>query len=176
MFRTKTSRRQWRQYQESRAALRYVRADYYPTVTTSPSVTREQTSNNRPPQSSGLDGLTFNDFALPVTFSYQANVWGRASRNVESYREQAQATAADLAVINLSMHSALAIDYFAARTLDAEEKLLRDTVAQYEQAWQLNEDRYQGGLGSEVEVEQARTILETNARPVSRCRSGSRSV
>jgi len=49
---------------------------------------------------------------------------------VESYREQAQATAADLAVINLSMHSALAIDYFAARTLDAEEKLLRDTVAQ----------------------------------------------
>jgi NodT family efflux transporter outer membrane factor (OMF) lipoprotein len=59
------------------------------------------------------------------------------------------------------MHSALAVDYFAARTLDAEEKLLQDTVAQYEQALQLNEDRYQGGLASEVEVEQARTILET---------------
>jgi NodT family efflux transporter outer membrane factor (OMF) lipoprotein len=149
------------QYQQSRASLRYVRADYYPTVTTSPSATREQYSNNRPPHSSGMDGLTFNDFALPVSFSYQANVWGRVSKNVESYREQAQATAADLAVINLSMHSALAIDYFAARTLDAEEKLLRDTVAQYEQAWQLNEDRYRGGLASEVEVEQARTILET---------------
>ena len=149
------------QYQQSRAALRYVRADYYPTVTTSPSATRQQYSNNRPPHTSGIDGLTFNDFALPVSFSYQANVWGRVTKNVESYREQAQATAADLAVINLSMHSTLAIDYFAARTLDAEEKLLRDTVAQYEQAWQLNEDRYRGGLGSEVEVEQARTILET---------------
>jgi len=149
------------QYQESRAALRYVRADYFPTVTTSPSATRERYSNNRPPQSSGFDGLTFNDFVLPVSFSYQANVWGRVNKNVESYREQAQATDADLAVVNLSMHSALAIDYFAARTLDAEEKLLRDTVAQYEQAWQLNEDRYRGGLGSEVEVEQARTILET---------------
>jgi len=149
------------QYQQSRAALRYVRADYYPTVTASPSATWEQYSNNRPPQTSGLDGLTFNDFVLPVSFSYQANVWGRVSRSVESSREQAQATAADLAVVNLSMHSTLAIDYFAARTLDAEEKLLRDTVTQYEQAWQLNEDRYQGGLGSEVEVEQARTILET---------------
>ena len=149
------------QYQESRAALRYVRADYYPTVTTSPSATRERYSNNRPPQSSGLDGLTFNDFVLPVNFSYQANVWGRVSKNVEAYREQAQASAADLAVVNLSMHSALAIDYFAARTLDAEEKLLRDTVAQYKQALQLNEDRYRGGLASEVEVEQARTILET---------------
>jgi len=149
------------QYQESRAAVRYVRADYYPTVSTSPSATRERYSNNRAPQSSGLDGLTFNDFVLPVNFSYQANVWGRVSKNVESYREQAQASAADLAVVNLSMHAALAVDYFAARTLDAEEKLLHDTVAQYEQALQLNEDRYHGGLGSEVEVEQARTILET---------------
>lgn len=149
------------QYQESRAALREVRADYYPTVTTSPSAARERFSNNRPPHSSGFDGLTFNDFVVPVNVSYQANVWGRVSLNVESFREQAQASAADLAVINLSMHADLAVDYFAARTLDAEEKLLKDTAAQYEQALQLNEDRYGGGLASEVEVEQARTILET---------------
>ena len=98
---------------------------------------------------------------LPVSLSYQANVWGRVRKNVESYREQAQASAADLAVINLTLHATLAVDYFAARTLDAEEKLLTDTVAQYQQAFQLNEDRYQGGLASEVEVEQAKTILET---------------
>jgi NodT family efflux transporter outer membrane factor (OMF) lipoprotein len=148
------------QYQESRAALRYVRADYYPTVTAAPSATREEYSSNRPPQSS-FDGLTFNDFVLPVNFSYQANVWGRVSRNVEAYREQAQATAADLAVMNLSMHATLAVDYFAARTLDAEEKLLRDTVAQYQQSLQLNDDLYHGGLGSQVAVEQAQTILQT---------------
>jgi NodT family efflux transporter outer membrane factor (OMF) lipoprotein len=149
------------QYQESRAALRYVRADYYPTLTASPSATRQEYSNNRPPHSSTFDGLTFNDFVLPINFSYQVNAWGRVSKNVESYREQAQASAADLAVINLSLHATLAVDYFAARSLDAEEKLLKDTVAQYQQAFQLNEDRYQGGLASEVEVEQARTILET---------------
>jgi NodT family efflux transporter outer membrane factor (OMF) lipoprotein len=149
------------QYQQSRAALRYARADYYPTVTTTPSATRERYSNNRPPQSSIFDGLTFNDFVVPVNVSYEVNAWGRVSRNVESYREQAQASAADLAVVNLSMHADLAVDYFAARSLDAEEKLLQDTVAQYEQALQLNEDRYQGGLASDVEVEQARTILET---------------
>jgi NodT family efflux transporter outer membrane factor (OMF) lipoprotein len=149
------------QYQQSRAALRYVRADYYPTVTAGSSASRQQYSNNRPPHSSNLDGITFNDFAVPVNFSYQVNAWGRVSKNVESYREQSQASAADLAVVNLSMHSALAIDYFAARSLDAEEKLLQDTVAQYQQAFQLNEDRYEGGLASEVEVEQARTILET---------------
>ena len=140
--------------------LRYNRADYYPTISANPSATRERYSNNRPPHSSTFDGITFNDFTLPLNLSYEANA-SRVSRNVEYFREQAQVSAADLAVVNLSMHATLAVDYFAARALDAEEKLLRDTVAQYEQALQLNEDRYHGGIGSEVEVEQARTILET---------------
>jgi NodT family efflux transporter outer membrane factor (OMF) lipoprotein len=149
-------------YQQSRAALRYVRADYYPTATLSPSPTRERYSNNRPPPPTSIfDGRTFYDDLVSGTLSYQTNAWGRVSKNVESYREQAQASSADLAVINLSVHALLAVDYFAARSLDAEEKLLKDTVAEYEQAFELNEDLYNGGLASDVEVEQARTILET---------------
>jgi NodT family efflux transporter outer membrane factor (OMF) lipoprotein len=147
------------QYQQSRAALRYARADYYPSLSTAPSAARERYSDNRPAITGR--GLTFNDYVVPLNLNYQVNAWGRVSRNVESYREQAQASAADLAVVNLTLHADLAIDYFAARTLDAQEKLLRTTVGQYEQALQLNEDRYNGGLASEVEVEQARTILET---------------
>ncbi len=149
------------QYQQARAVLRYYRADYYPSITAGAAASRNHYSHNRPPASSTFNGATFNDFTVPVELSYQTNAWGRVSRNVESYRAQAQASAADLAVVSLSMHADVAVDYFAARTLDAEEKLLQDTVAQYEQALQLNTDLYQGGLASEVEVEQARTILET---------------
>jgi len=86
---------------------------------------------------------------------------GRVRRTVEAYRDQAQASAADLAAVNLSMHAQLALDYFQARTLDAEEQLLNSTVTQYEQALQLIESRYAGGLASDLEVEQARTQLET---------------
>ena len=149
------------QYQQARAVLRYNRADYYPSLTANPSAIRERYSVNRPPRTSLFNGITFNDFTIPFDFSYQVNAFGRVSRNVEFYREQAQVSAGDLAVVNLSMHSALAIDYFAARALDTEETLLLNTVTQYQQALQLNEDRYAGGLASEVEVEQARTILET---------------
>jgi NodT family efflux transporter outer membrane factor (OMF) lipoprotein len=149
------------QYQQARAALRYNRADYYPTLAASPSAAREKYSENRPASSPTLQGVSFNDFTVPLNLSYEVNAWGRVSRNVEFYREQAQASAADLAVVNLTMHANLAADYFAARTLDAEEKLLQDTVKQYQEALQLTEDRYQGGVGSEVEVEQAKTILET---------------
>ena len=149
------------QYPQARAVLRYYRADYYPTVTAGPSATRTRVSANRPPPSSTFDGITYNDFVLPFDFSYQADVWGRVRRTVESYREQAQASAADLATVNLSMHADLAIDYFQARSLDAEEQLLNSTVTQYEQALELNQNRFEGGIASEVEVEQAKTQLET---------------
>lgn len=149
------------QYTQARAVLRYNRADYYPTVAAGLSADRERYSNNRPPKSSIFNGITFNDFVVPVELSYQADVWGRVRQTVESYRAQAQASAADLETVNLSMHADLAVNYFAARSLDAEEQLLRTTVTQYEQALQLTEAQFAGGVGSEVEVAQARTILET---------------
>ncbi len=80
---------------------------------------------------------------------------------VESSREQAQASAADLATVNLSMHADLALEYFQARSLDAEEQLLKATVTQYEQALQLTQSQFKGGFASEVEVEQAMTQLKT---------------
>ncbi|PYX90452.1 MAG: RND transporter [Acidobacteria bacterium] len=149
------------QYRQARAVLRYYRADYYPTVTAGLSATRQRISARRPPPTSIFDGISYNDFVLPFSVSYQADVWGRVRKNVESYREEAQASAADLATVNLSMHADLALDYFQARSLDAEEQLLNSTVTQYEQALQLTESRFQGGIASEVEVEQAKTILQT---------------
>ena len=149
------------QYRQARAVLRYSRADYYPTVTAGPSATRTRISSNRPPLSSTFDGITYNDFVLPFDFSYQADVWGRVRRTVESYREQAQASAADLATVNLSMHADLALDYFQARSLDAEEQLLLSTVKQYEEALHLTQSQFRGGIASEVEVKQAMTQLQT---------------
>ena len=149
------------QFRQARAALRYNRADYYPTVTAGATASRQRISGRRPPATSIFDGITYSDFVLPFSVSYQADVWGRIRKNVESYREQAQASAADLATVNLSMHADLAIDYFQARSLDAEEQLLNSTVKQYEQALELNQSRFAGGIASEVEVEQAKTQLQT---------------
>jgi NodT family efflux transporter outer membrane factor (OMF) lipoprotein len=149
------------QYQQARAVLRYSRADYYPTVTAGPSADRTRVSSNAPPPGSNFDGITYNDYVVPIDLSYEADVWGRVRRTVESYREQAQASAADLATVNLSLHADLAVDYFEARTLDAEEQLLNSTVKEYEDALDLTQSRYQGGLSSEVEFQQAKTQLDT---------------
>ncbi len=149
------------QYTQARALVRYNRADYFPTVAAAPSASRTRVSANRPPQGAPSNGVTSNDFQLPIELSYEVDAWGRVHKNVESYREEAQASAADLATVNLSMHAQLALFYFQARSLDAQEQLLQSTVAQYEQALQLNQSRFEGGVGSEVEVEQARTAVAT---------------
>jgi NodT family efflux transporter outer membrane factor (OMF) lipoprotein len=149
------------QYTQARALVRYQRADYFPTITAGASANRNQYSKNRQPHSPQFNGVSFTDLQIPFELSYQIDIWGRVRRTVESYREQAQASAADLAGVNLSMHAQLALDYFQARTLDAEEQLLDSTVTQYEQALQLIENRFAGGLASDLEVEQARTQLET---------------
>jgi NodT family efflux transporter outer membrane factor (OMF) lipoprotein len=148
------------QYTQARALVRYQRAAYFPTIDGGASATRNRISQNRP-ASVVANGTTYNDFQIPLEMSYEVDVWGRVRRTVESYREQAQASAADLATVNLSMHAQLALDYFQARTLDAEEQLLNSTVTQYQQALNLIESRYAGGLASDLEVQQAKTQLET---------------
>ncbi len=149
------------QYTQSRAMLRYYRADYYPSINAGAAATRNRISDNRPPGHLSTNGATYNDYQIPVELSYELDVWGRVRKTVESQRGQAQASAADLATVNLSLHAQLALFYFQAHSLDAQEQLLNSTVAQYEQAYQLTDSRFKGGLASEVEVQQASTQLET---------------
>jgi NodT family efflux transporter outer membrane factor (OMF) lipoprotein len=147
------------QFIQARAAVRYNRADLFPTISTGVSATRERYSKNRPLAQPG--GQTFNDLVLPVDMSYEPDVWGKVRRNVEAFRASAQASFADLEAVSLSLHAELAMDYFQARELDAEAQLLDSTVASYQRSLELNQNRYQGGVVSQVDVAQAQTVLET---------------
>jgi NodT family efflux transporter outer membrane factor (OMF) lipoprotein len=149
------------QYTQARALLRFYRADYYPTIIAAPTYARTRFSANRQPRSPVFNGITVTDVTIPFELQYQADVFGRIRSNVQSFRAQAQASYADLATVNLSVHASLAVFYFSARSLDAQEKLLYDTVDQYQQALDLTQSRYAGGLASEVEVQQAETQLQT---------------
>ena len=146
------------QFLEARAAVRVARSPFFPVVSGGASASRIRTSQNRP---SVTSAKTLNDFQLPLDVSYEPDVWGRVRRSVEAARSEAQATAADLASTDLSLHAELALDYFQLRGLDSEQQLLNSTVTSYERALQLTRSRYQGGIASAVDVAQAQTQLET---------------
>lgn len=148
------------QFDQARALLRYYHADLYPTINAGASATRERFSRNRPLATSTVGGTT-NDFILHADMAYEPDVWGRVRSNVAAYRANAQTSFADLQSVSLSLHAELATDYFQARELDAETQLLDSTVASYQKAFELTQNRYQGGVASAVDVAQAQTQLET---------------
>src|ERR1700691_4328124 len=149
------------QFLQARAAVRISRSFLFPTVTADPAIARERFSQNRP---LGVVGntQTFNDFQVPgIDASYELDVWGRVRRTVEQSRSQAQASAADLASVGLSLHAELAMDYYQLRGLDTQKQLLDSTVVAYQKALDLTQTRFKGGLASDVDVAQAQTQLET---------------
>jgi len=148
------------QFVQARATVRYNRADYYPTITAGVSATRERFSQDRP-LAIASSVTTTNDLVVPVDMSYEPDVWGRVRRTVEAARADAQATLADLESVRLSVRAELAVDYFQARELDAEAQLLDDTVTSYIKQLELTDNRYRGGVASQVDVAQAQTQLET---------------
>jgi NodT family efflux transporter outer membrane factor (OMF) lipoprotein len=136
------------------------RAAFYPTLSAGPSVSSNQISANGPSFSAGKP-TTYNDFSITGQASWEPDFWGRIRRTVEAARSTAQASAADTANIDLSLHAEMAADYFQLRGLDAEIKLLDSTVADLERQLDLTQRRLKGGIGTEADVAQARTQLDT---------------
>jgi NodT family efflux transporter outer membrane factor (OMF) lipoprotein len=151
----------YHQFLQARALLRYFRADYFPTVTAGASGTYTRPSQNRPTSLTTSAKKNTTDLLLPVTVSWEPDVFGRIRRTVEAARSNAQASAADVESVRLAVHAELASDYFQMRTLDAEEQLLQSTVTAYERALELTQNRHKGGVASAVDVAQAQTQLET---------------
>jgi NodT family efflux transporter outer membrane factor (OMF) lipoprotein len=144
------------QLDQAHAAVRASRSGFLPVISGGGSISETHQSDNRP-----VAHASYTDYALPFTFSYEADVFGRVRHSIEQSRVMVQADAADLETIRLSIHGELALDYLQLRGLDTEKQLLDSTVEAYEKALELTENRFKGGIASEADVAQAQTQLET---------------
>jgi NodT family efflux transporter outer membrane factor (OMF) lipoprotein len=147
-------------YQSAHQQVRIQRADLFPTLGVSPSVSRAQESLHRPLVVPNTGSL-YNDFEIPGSASWEPDLWGRVRHLVEASRTTAQASAADLETISLSLHAELANDYFELRGLDLQKRLLDDTVVAFQKSVDLTRSRFKGGLASASDLALAQTQLDT---------------
>jgi outer membrane protein, multidrug efflux system len=145
--------------QQARAATRIVRADLFPTLNIGASASRGRTSVNSPRFPTGAQPLV-NNFDLDADLSYEIDLWGRVRNAVAAAKSSQQASAGDLAALNLAVHAELASDYFALRSADAQQMLLDHTVDDYAKALQLTQNLYIGGAAASADVAQAQAQLE----------------
>ncbi len=148
------------QYQQALATVRQYRANYFPTLDLAPSAQRTKLSQNRPLRVNTTNGLTYNDLIASGQASWEPDLWGEVRRTVEEARANAQANAAELANVDLSLHSELALDYFELRGLDTQKQLLDSTVAEFQRLYDLTQRRFKGGVASESDVALAQTQLD----------------
>jgi NodT family efflux transporter outer membrane factor (OMF) lipoprotein len=146
--------------QQARAETRIQRSTLFPALNIGASASRSRASLNSPRFPPGLEPVGGN-FDLEADLSYEFDVWGRVRNSVNSAKASQQASAADLAALNLSMHAELATDYFTLCGQDAEQLLLDRTVDDYAKSLQLTQNLYDGGAAAVADVEQARAQLET---------------
>jgi NodT family efflux transporter outer membrane factor (OMF) lipoprotein len=146
--------------QQARAQTRIQRAALFPTLNLASSATRSRTSVNSPRFPPGYEPVLGN-FDLEADLAYEFDVWGRVRNSVSSAKASQQASAADLATLDLSLHAELATDYFALRGADAQQQLLDKTVEDYTKSLQLTQNLYNGGGAALADVDQAEAQLQT---------------
>jgi len=148
-------------YLAAREQVRIARADYSPTLSAGPGFTHNKISAHRPLVSDFSTRSNYNDITLEGQASWEPDFWGKIRRNVESANAAAQASAADMANTDLSMHAQMAEAYFELRGLDTQKQLLESNIKDLTDQLDLTKRRLAGGVATGVDVAQAQTQLDT---------------
>jgi NodT family efflux transporter outer membrane factor (OMF) lipoprotein len=147
-------------YRQARALAQSARAGFWPTLGASVTVTRGSGGFSSSTIAGGGSSIgTERNAALDA--SWEADVWGRVRRDVESGEAGAAASAADLASARLSAQAELAMSHFQLRVLDARQQLFDRTVAAYVRSLQMVRNRYAVGIVSRADIVQAETQLRS---------------
>ena len=146
--------------QQARAVVGEARSAYYPTVQAGIGPDRSRTSSTVVGRA-GTAGKTVWDNTAALSASWEPDLFGKVGHAVEGAKAREQASAADLASVELSMHAELAVDYFDLRGVDTQTELLRQTVVAFQAALDIATQRFTAGVASDSDVALAQTQLET---------------
>ena len=152
------------QYRQALALLSVARASYFPALSAGASSTRGQGTSASPATGATVasPGAPIrNTDRLSLSASWEADVWGRIGRNVESNDASVVASAADLQAALLSAQSALVQSYLQLRINDAQRRLFEQTIVAYDRSLQITRNRYEAGVAARLDVVQAETQLKS---------------
>jgi len=143
-------------YAQARALVREQRAGLFPSVSLNGSEARSRSAGD---VAVGTAGRTANNYQVSLGGTWEPDVWGRLGRVADAASASAQASAADLAAARLSAQGELAVNYFSLRQSDAQAALLGSTIAGYQRAVDITQNRYTAGVAAKTDLLQAQTQL-----------------
>ncbi len=104
---------------------------------------------------------TFNTYAIGINLAFEIDIWGRIFSETEAawaiYCETIEARK----TVILTLVSSVASSYIQLCLYDLQLAIAIKTQKSREESFQLAEERYRGGLTSEMEVKQAESVVDS---------------
>jgi len=141
-------------YEEARAVIREAQAALFPVATVGYTVTRTRTgplavgANTSAGAGSfggGRGAIYRTSYTVPISATWDLDVWGRIRRQIESNTSGAQASAADLDNAKLAAQAQLATAYFNLRASDSLIALLASTIVEYKKTYDIVNNQFKAG-------------------------------
>lgn len=136
---------------QARAYLLQARSGALPQVGISADLTRNRQSDHRPLRGANQPDLYPAD-TLSGSIDFDLDLWGRIRNSIRSGKAEAEASADDAAAVKLSLQAQLASAYISLRGLDEQIGLLRATVHAFNQADQMTQNRFRGGIADALDT------------------------
>jgi NodT family efflux transporter outer membrane factor (OMF) lipoprotein len=152
---------------ESRASVSSARTSLQPVVDASGTVRVSGTGSE-----AGIGG-TNRSYSLAVDASWEADVFGGIRSTIDAATATAEAREADLQDVLVSLSAEVAINYIDVRSLQRRLDLGRANASLQEQTLDLTRFRQQAGLGTDLDVQQATSNVETTRAQIASLESQS---
>ena len=148
-------------YTQSRDVAAEARSGLYPQLSSYGDLSQNKQSQNRLFRSNRntVNEETSNEINANAT--WEPDFWDRIRNQTRFAKQQAQATAAEVASARLSLEAALASDYVALRGLDSEHAVYVQTIRFYGKAVSITQQRLSGKIASGLDVARAQNQLSS---------------
>ncbi len=103
----------------------------------------------------------FGDFQLGFDAAWELDFWGKYRRGIEAARSSDLATTADYYSAIVSLTAEVARAYVNIRTFQVLIQQAQDNAKVQDEALKIAQSRFSNGATSELDVTQARTLLES---------------
>jgi multidrug efflux system outer membrane protein len=146
-------------YDHANALLRGARFDQIPTITAQGTASDTRLSADQAAGISRADRDS-KSYSVSANAAWELDFFGRVRRNVESQRADAEATAQDLAALQVALVGEVARTYFELRGLQERLHVANDNAANQAETLRLVQARFDAGRGTEFDTSRARAQLE----------------
>ena len=159
---------------EARYQKQIVSAGLWPDLSGSGSYTRNRYGGNAFPPLAGFKGVPLNYSLYDANFdaAWELDVFGGTRRAVQAASAQIGAAEYGERDALVTLLAEVAQNYISARAYQQRLDIARDNIKVEQDILDLTSNRYENGLGNDLDVEQAQALLETTEAQIPSFQTG----